>query len=98
MKQALVTGGKISGIVALVPLLVSEVPAPWDTVLCTIVIICGAIATAVPAPQTGSGWMMAYKLVSVIGLNFGWAANHLAAGQHTVPQPQAPDTSGKARQ
>lgn len=96
MKQVLVTGGKISSIVALVPLVVSEVPAPWDTILCTVVIICGAIATAVPAPQEGSRWMAAYKLVSVIGLNFGWAANHLATGQNTAAHPQSSDPSGKS--
>lgn len=77
MKQVLITGGKISGIVAAVPLFLSQVPAPWDTVVCAIIIVCGAVTAVIPAPEEQSAWLPTYKVVSVIGLNFGWAANHL---------------------
>ncbi|WP_086651272.1 hypothetical protein [Acetobacter cibinongensis] len=98
MKQALITGGKISGIITLVPLLLAQVPEPWDTLVCTIIIVCGALATVIPAPQPQSAWSALYKGIAFVGLNFGWAANHLAATQaKTAPHnAETPDADGKA--
>lgn len=98
MKQALITGSKISGIITIVPLLLSQVPEPWDTLVCTVIIVCGALATAIPAPQPQSVWSALYKGVAFVGLNFGWAANHLAATQAQTASGSShtPEPDGKA--
>mgnify|MGYP003364976271 CR=1 FL=1 len=78
-KAVAVNAAKIGGITAVVPLLFSAIPEPWSSVVASVIIVCGGIAAAVPAPPVGSKWTLPYKLVSAIGLNFGWAVNHLGA-------------------
>lgn len=84
-----VNAAKIGGITAVVPLLFSAIPEPWSTVISCVIIACGGIAAAVPAPPAGSKWIAPYKLVSVIGLNFGWAVNHLGARVNASQGPVA---------
>lgn len=90
-----VNAAKIGGITAVVPLLFSAIPEPWSTVVASVIVICGGIAATVPTPPVGSKWTLPYKLVSVIGLNFGWAANHLGARVNASQGPvaQTPATS-----
>ncbi|WP_086650883.1 hypothetical protein [Acetobacter cibinongensis] len=88
-----VNAAKIGGITAVVPLLFSAIPEPWSTVVASLIIICGGIAAAVPAPTVGSKWTAPYKLVSVIGLNFGWAINHISGRVNASQGPVAQDSA-----
>lgn len=84
MKQTLLTSAKVSGLAAAIPMLLGAVPETWDHLICMLIVVCGAISTVVPVPHAGSAWVVAYKILSVAGLNFGWAANHLAAAAGTT--------------
>ncbi|WP_215754185.1 hypothetical protein [Acetobacter sp. P5B1] len=88
-KTVAVNAAKIGGITAVVPLLFSAIPEPWSSVVASVIIVCGGIAAAVPAPPVGSKWTLPYKLVSAIGLNFGWAVNHLGARVNASQGPVA---------
>nr|WP_298797546.1 hypothetical protein [uncultured Acetobacter sp.] len=79
MKQTLLTSAKVSSIATLIPMVMGFIPEAWDHLICILIIVCGAVGTVIPVPQAGSAWMVAYKIISVAGLNFGWAANHLAS-------------------
>ncbi|KFL87531.1 hypothetical protein AmDm5_2947 [Acetobacter malorum] len=68
-----VNAAKIGGITTVVPLLFSAIPEPWSSV------ISGAVTAAIQPPQAGSKWKIPYQVVSAIGLNIGWAVNHIGA-------------------
>lgn len=89
MKQTLLTSAKVSSLAALIPMLMGTVPEAWDHLICTVIIICGAIGTVIPVPHAGSAWMVVYKIIAVAGLNFGWAANHLASEASVSSQSEA---------
>ncbi|OAG75340.1 hypothetical protein Amal_03489 [Acetobacter malorum] len=74
-----VNAAKIGGITTVVPLLFSAIPEPWSSVISGVIIICGGVTAAIQPPQAGSKWMFPYQVVSVIGLNIGWAVNHIGA-------------------
>lgn len=78
-KTVAVNAAKIGGITAVVPLLFSAIPEPWSSVISGAIIICGAVTAAIQPPQAGSKWTIPYQVVSAIGLNIGWAVNHLGA-------------------
>ncbi|MCX2561086.1 hypothetical protein OQ252_06700 [Acetobacter farinalis] len=88
MKQTLLTGAKVSGVVTLIPTLMAYVPEAWNTLICMVIVVCGAVSTVVPVPHAGSFWTGIYKAVSLVGLNFGWAANRLASAPSTSGQPE----------
>ncbi|KFL87880.1 hypothetical protein AmDm5_1882 [Acetobacter malorum] len=88
-KTVAVNAAKIGGITAVVPLLFSAIPEPWSTVVASVVFVCAGIAAAVPAPPVGSKWTLPYKLVSLIGINIGWAANHIGARVNASQGPVA---------
>ncbi|GAN68276.1 hypothetical protein [Acetobacter orleanensis] len=87
MQQTLVTSAKVSSLAALIPLVLGAVPEAWDHLICTVIIVCGAVSTVIPVPHAGSAWMGLYKALSVAGLNFGWAANHLASAGSVASLP-----------
>lgn len=97
MKQTLLTGAKASSLAALIPMVMGVVPQEWDHLICTLIIVCGAMITVIPAPHAGSVWMGFYKVLSVVGLNFGWAANHLAAGVSSAGRPDVAEDAAQAR-
>ncbi|WP_215755046.1 hypothetical protein [Acetobacter sp. P5B1] len=74
-----VNAAKIGGITTVVPLLFSAIPEPWSSVISGVIIICGGVTAAIQPPQAGSKWTIPYQVVSVIGLNIGWAVNHIGA-------------------
>lgn len=74
-----VNAAKIGGITTVVPLLFSAIPEPWSSVISGVIIICGAVSAAIQPPQAGSKWKIPYQVVSAIGLNIGWAVNHIGA-------------------
>lgn len=76
-QTAAVTAAKIGGIATFVPLVLGALPEPYGTIVSCLIITCGAIQVAVPAPPVGSKWVVPYKILSVIGLNVGWAVNHV---------------------
>lgn len=87
-----VNAAKIGGITTVVPLLFSAIPEPWSSVISGVIIICGGVTAAIQPPQAGSKWMIPYQVISVIGLNIGWAVNHIGARVEASQEPPASPT------
>lgn len=88
-KTVAVNAAKIGGITAVVPLLFSAIPEPWSSVVSYAIITCAVVAVSVRPPPASSRWTIPYKLIATLGMNFGWAANHLGARVNASQGPVA---------
>lgn len=91
-KIVAVNAAKIGGIAAFVPLVLGTLPEPYGTIISCLIIACGAIQAAVPAPPAGSYWVLPYRIMSVVALNIGWAINHVAGRVNASQGPVAHDS------
>lgn len=62
------------------------VPESCALYVALFIIACKILTVFIRPPATGSRWVTAYQLVSLIALNVGWATNRLTAG-HVKPKP-----------
>ena len=88
-KTVTVNMAKIGGITAVVPLLFSAIPEPWSSVVSYAIITCAVVTAAVQPPPAGSKWTIPYKLIATVGMNFGWAVNHIGARVNASQGPVA---------
>ena len=91
-KTVALNAAKIGGIAAFVPLVLNTLPEPYGSIISCVIIACGAIQAAVPAPATGSYWVLPYRVMSVVALNIGWAINHVAGRVNSSQGPVAHDS------
>lgn len=76
--SAITVVAKPVGMAGMVITLLTELPAPYDKYGWWALSILGAIgliATQIPKPADGSKWMPVYKVLSILALNWGEAAN-----------------------
>ena len=90
------TTAKLSGLGAVMALLLTEVPEQYALYAAIFVFACSAAAAIIPPPHAGSRWAVAYQLMTTIGLNIGWAENHFKPGQSGVRVPVADKPAAKA--
>ena len=91
-KTVALNAAKIGGIAAFVPLVLNILPEPYGSIISYVIIACGAIQAAVPAPPAGSYWVLPYRAMSVVALNIGWAINHVAGRVNASQGPVAHDS------
>lgn len=65
--------------------LLSMIPARYELYVALLIIFCKLVTVFVKPPASGSRWVGLYMFISLIGLNVGWAANHLKPG-HGKPK------------
>lgn len=63
------------------------IPARYDLYAALLIIACKLTTVFVKPPAAGSRWVGPYTLISLAGLNIGWAANHLKSGHSKPKQP-----------
>ncbi|MBV1829736.1 hypothetical protein HNW77_01305 [Komagataeibacter sp. AV436] len=86
---------KLGGLTAVILFLLNSVPAQYTLYAALFVLVCSAISALVPPPHAGSRWVMAYQIMTTIGLNIGWAENHFKPGQSGVRVPLAEKPAAK---
>lgn len=64
--------------------LLSAVPATYDLYVALFIILCKLVTVFVKPPASTSKVAWLYQIVSLIGLNVGWAANRLQVGKTGV--------------
>ncbi|MGY6770147.1 hypothetical protein [Komagataeibacter sp. NFXK3] len=89
------TTAKLSGLGAVIALLLTEVPEQYALYAAIFVFACSAATAIIPPPHAGSRWAVAYQLMTTIGLNIGWAENHFKPGQSGVRVPLADKPAAK---
>ncbi|WP_102323845.1 hypothetical protein [Komagataeibacter saccharivorans] len=71
---------KLGGLGAVIALLLTEVPDQYTLYAAVFVVACSVAAAIIPPPHAGSRWVVAYQIMTTIGLNIGWAENRLKPG------------------
>ncbi|GBQ58844.1 hypothetical protein CFR76_04575 [Komagataeibacter swingsii] len=86
---------RMGGLGAAVLFLLNEVPEQYTFYAAVLVLSCSIASALVTPPHAGSGWAVAYQVITTIGLNIGWAENHFKPGQSGVRVPLADKPAAK---
>lgn len=71
---------KLTGLAGVIAILLECVPPQYAVYVSVFVMACACVTAMFPPPHAGSRWVLAYLIISKIGLNFGWAENHFKPG------------------
>lgn len=78
---------KLSGLTGVIALLLGCVPPQYAAYVSVFILACACVTAMFPPPHAGSRWVVAYLIISKIGLNIGWAENHFKPGVSGVRVP-----------
>ncbi|MCE2574397.1 hypothetical protein [Komagataeibacter sp. FNDCR2] len=74
------TAARLTGLGAVFTGLLAFVPEQYAFYVAMLIFACSALSAAVPPPSAQSRWVIAYQVITMIGLNIGWAENRLKPG------------------
>lgn len=77
-------------------LILNAIPAQFALPAALLVIACKLVTVFVRPPAATSVWAIPFQIVTMIGLNIGWAANRLQVGKTGVMVPREEAPAAKA--
>ncbi|MFT8945987.1 MAG: hypothetical protein ABF876_05320 [Acetobacter aceti] len=86
---------KLTGFAGVIAILLECVPPQYALYVSLFVIACAGTAAIVPPPHAGSKWVLAYLVITKIGMNLGWAENHFKPGVSGVRVPRLDKPAAK---
>ncbi|WP_182357069.1 hypothetical protein [Komagataeibacter europaeus] len=89
------TAARLTGLGAVFTGLLAFVPEQYAFYVAMLIFACSAVSAAIPPPSAHSRWVVAYQVITMIGLNIGWAENHAKPSVSGVRVPLSDKPAAK---